>query len=145
MEALEESQEDVDSASKAAGKRIEALGKELDGAQKSANELHLVDIGCLKELDERGVLCAIMTDGPARKPWMILAQAGEAVRFGCDPQRALRMITINAARILGCEDRIGSIEEGKDADLVLFDRHPLISTAARTRMTMIDGEIVYCR
>ena len=115
------------------------------GAQKSANELHLVDIGCLKELDERGVLCAIMTDGPARKPWMILAQAGEAVRFGCDPQRALRMITINAARILGCEDRIGSIEEGKDADLVLFDRHPLISTAARTRMTMIDGEIVYCR
>lgn len=67
------------------------------------------------------------------------------MRFGCDPQRALRMITINAARILGCEDRIGSIEEGKDADLVLFDRHPLISTAARTRMTMIDGEIVYCR
>ncbi len=70
----------------------------------------------------RGVLCAIMTDGPARNPWMILAQAGEAVRFGCPAERVLRMITINAATILGCEDRIGSLEVGKDADLVLFDQ-----------------------
>ena len=41
--------------------------------RQGPNELHLVDTGCLKDLDERGVLCAIMTDGPARNPWMILA------------------------------------------------------------------------
>lgn len=113
------------------------------GAQKSPNELHLVDIGCLKDLDERGVLCAIMTDGPARNPWMILAQAGEAVRFGCPADRVLRMITINAAAILGCEDRIGSLEPGKDADLVLFDKNPVVYTSAKVKMTLVDGEIVY--
>ena len=115
------------------------------GAQKGPNELHLVDTGCLKDLDERGVLCAIMTDGPARNPWMILAQAGEAVRFGCPAERVLRMITINAATILGCEDRIGSLEVGKDADLVLFDQNPVVSTAAKALLTMVDGEVVYRR
>ena len=88
------------------------------GAQKGPNELHLVDTGCLKELDERGVLCAIMTDGPARNPWMT---------------------------ILGCEDRIGSLEVGKDADLVLFDQNPVVSTAAKALLTMVDGEVVYRR
>ena len=67
-----------------------------------------------------------MTDGPARNAWMILAQAGEAVRFGCPPERVPRMITINAAAILGREDRIGSLEAGKDADLVLFDKNPVV-------------------
>ncbi|MFR0979255.1 MAG: amidohydrolase family protein [Holdemania filiformis] len=112
------------------------------GAQKGPNERHFVDTGCLKDLDERGVLCAIMTDGPARNPWMILAQAGEAVRFGCPAERVLRMITINAATILGCEDRIGSLEVGKDADLVLFDQNPVVSTAAKAPLTMVDGEVV---
>ena len=90
-------------------------------------------------------MCAIMTDGPARNPWMILAQAGEAVRFGCPAERVLRMITINAATILGCEDRIGSLEVGKDADLVLFDHNPVVSTAAKALLTMVDGEVVYRR
>ena len=77
--------------------------------------------------------------------WMILAQAGEAVRFGCPPERVLRMITINAAKILGCEDRIGSLEAGKDADLVLFDQNPVVSTSAHVMLTMVDGEVVYRR
>ena len=59
--------------------------------------------------------------------------------------RVLRMITINAATILGCEDRIGSLEVGKDADLVLFDQNPVVSTAAKALLTMVDGEVVYRR
>ena len=115
------------------------------GAQKGLNELHLMDIGCLKDLDERGVLCAIMTDGPARNSWMILSQAGEAVRFGCPPERVLRMITINAAKIIGCDDRVGSLEEGKDADIVFFDKNPVVYTSAKVMKTIIDGEVVYTR
>lgn len=115
------------------------------GAMISQNELHLVDPDCLKKLDERGIRCAMMTDGPARQSWMILAQCAEAVRFGMDPERALRMITINAAEILGCAERVGSIEVGKDADFAIFDGNPVVSTMARLQMTIIDGNIVYQR
>lgn len=115
------------------------------GGMIGQNELHLVDPDCLKKLDDRGVKCAMMTDGPARQAWLILAQCGEAVRYGMDPERAFRMITINAAEILGCADRVGSIEVGKDADFAIFDGNPLISTSARLEKTIIDGILVYQR
>ena len=115
------------------------------GGMIGQNELHLVDPDCLKKLDVRGVKCAMMTDGPARQAWLILAQCGEAVRYGMDPERAFRMITINAAEILGCADRVGSIEVGKDADFAIFDGNPLISTSARLEKTIIDGILVYQR
>ncbi|MFQ8581036.1 MAG: amidohydrolase family protein [Holdemania massiliensis] len=47
--------------------------------------------------------------------------------------------------MLGCEDRIGSLEAGKDADLVLFDQNPVVSTSAHVMLTMVDGEVVYRR
>lgn len=102
-----------------------------------------VDPECLKMLDERGVTCAIMTDGPVLHPYMIVTQAGEAVRHGLDVETALKMITINAAKIARCDDRIGSIKQGKDADLVIFEKMPAIDTDAKVRYTIIDGEIVY--
>ena len=54
---------------------------------------------------------------------------------------ALKLVTINPARILHLDDRTGSIKEGKDADLVLWTDHPL-SVYARASKTMVDG-IVY--
>ena len=53
------------------------------------------------------------------------------------------MITINPAKILGIEDRVGSIEKGKDADIVLFQGLPAYNTNARVVKTIINGKIVY--
>ena len=84
-----------------------------------------------------------MTDGPCFVPYMIITQAGEAVRTGLDELRALAMITINAARIIGCDDRVGSLEAGKDGDVLIFDGMPAVDTDARNLCTIIDGKIVY--
>ena len=53
------------------------------------------------------------------------------------------MITSNAAKIIGCDDRIGSLEPGKDADLLIFDAMPTSDVSAVLETVMIDGEIVY--
>ncbi len=102
-----------------------------------------IDIECLAELDKRGVPCAIMTDGPIMAPEMLVCQTGEAVRMGTPHERALRMITINAAKIAGLDYRIGSIEVGKDADIALFKGTPAQDVDAVCVMTLIDGKVVY--
>ena len=102
-----------------------------------------IDIYSLIELDKRGVLCGIMTDGPICNPDLIIVQAGEVVRFGGNIERVINMLTINPARIIGVDDRVGSIEKGKDADLVIFEGMPALDTNARVIYTIIDGEIVY--
>lgn len=106
-------------------------------------ECKKVDIECVAELDKRGVTTAIMTDGPVSRPEAIIYQAGEAVRKGCKLERALRMITINAAKIIGVDDRLGSIEEGKDADIVIFKGTPAYDTNAEVLYTIMDGKVVY--
>jgi imidazolonepropionase-like amidohydrolase len=63
------------------------------------------------------------------------------VREGVDPEDALRMITRQPARFLGVLDRVGSIERGKDADLVILSGEPF-TPGARVLMTMIDGKIL---
>ena len=72
-------------------------------------------------------------------------EAAKAVKYGGVPEaEALRMITLNAARQLGIASRCGSIEVGKDADLALFNGHPL-SPYSRCVMTLVDGEPVFER
>lgn len=102
-----------------------------------------VDIECLAQLDRRGVTCAIMTDGPIMSPELIVMQAGEAVRTGTPHERALRMLTVNAAKIAGLSDRLGTLEPGKDADIALFKGTPALDTAARCVRTIINGKTVY--
>lgn len=113
------------------------------GVYLTPGECGKVDIDSLIELDRRGVCCSIMTDDPVMNPDLIVCQAGELVRFGMDQQKALQMLTINPAKILGLEDRIGSLEKGKDADVVLFRGEPAIDTAARVVCTIVNGEIAY--
>lgn len=113
------------------------------GVYLTPGECGKVDIDSLIELDRRGVCCSIMTDGPVMNPDLIVCQAGELIRFGMDQQKALQMLTINPAKILGLEDRIGSLEKGKDADVVLFRGEPAIDTAARLACTIVNGEIAY--
>src|SRR6202011_1923048 len=67
------------------------------------------------------------------------------VRYGgVAPDAALRMITLNSARELGLEARMGSIEIGKDADLAIFSGHPL-NAFSRCEMTLIEGEPFFVR
>lgn len=113
------------------------------GAYLVPGECGKIDTACLVELDRRGICCSIMTDGPVMNPDLIIAEAGEAVRFGLPQERALNMLTINPARILGLEDRIGSLEAGKDADVLLFRGEPTVDTDARVVCTIINGQIAY--
>ena len=75
------------------------------------------------------------------KTRVVLFEAGVASANGLSVQEALAMITIDAARILGVADRIGSIEPGKDADLALFDGDPFEYTTHCTGV-IIDGAVV---
>ena len=64
------------------------------------------------------------------------------MREGLSEQTALESITINAARITGLDERIGSLEAGKDADIALFDAHPL-DFRSHCVCTIINGKIVH--
>ncbi len=70
--------------------------------------------------------------------------AGYAVSQGLSPEEALKSITISPAEILGISDRVGSIEKGKDADLVILTSEPLDAQATVDK-TLIDGKVVYSR
>ncbi|MGH7200011.1 MAG: amidohydrolase family protein, partial [Planctomycetaceae bacterium] len=72
-------------------------------------------------------------------------EAAKTVRYGgMPPDAAIQTITLNPARELGLDDRIGSIEIGKDGDLAIFNGHPL-SAFARCEMTLIEGDIYFSR
>ncbi|EOD00401.1 amidohydrolase [Caldisalinibacter kiritimatiensis] len=96
-------------------------------------------------LNKAGVKVAIMTDSPVIPLQYLPLCAGLAVKSGMDEMEALKAITINAAEILGIDDRVGSIEVGKDADIVIFDGNPLKDINCKTVATIIDGKVVYKR
>ncbi|AZR71985.1 amidohydrolase [Anoxybacter fermentans] len=93
-------------------------------------------------LAKAGVKVALMTDHPVIPVHYLPICAGLAVRHGMPEMEALKAITINAAEILGVADRVGSIEVGKDADIVIFDGHPL-ETMTKVVKVFINGEEVY--
>lgn len=97
--------------------------------------------GCVFE--DKGVSFAIMSDLPASHSSDIVYAAGACVREGLSKASALKAITITAAQLLGVDERLGSIECGKDADIAVFTKMPVEYLDARCEMTMIDGQIVY--
>lgn len=113
------------------------------GIHMTPGECGIVDIDSVIELDKRGVLCSLITDGPLFLPYGIILQAGELVRFGLDIETAIKMITLNPAKICGVSDRVGSIEVGKDADLAIFNAIPGLNTNAIVEYTIVNGEIAY--
>ncbi len=93
-------------------------------------------------LAKAGVKTAIMTDHPCVPIQHLLLSAAMAAKEGMEEDHALRAITINAAAITEIGDRGGSIEPGKDADIVIFDGHPL-NFKTKVVKTIINGKIVY--
>lgn len=93
-------------------------------------------------LDRAGVKVAIMTDHPFNPIEFLPLASGLAHRAGMDEDRALKAITINSAEILGLDDRIGSIEKGKDADISIWSGHPF-DTRSKMEKFFIDGIEVY--
>jgi len=93
---------------------------------------------------QRGVLVAINSDDAERMRHLFV-DAAKAVRFGgLSELEALKTLTINPAIIMGIEKQTGTIEPGKDADLAVFNRHPL-NPYTVCQMTMVDGEVYFDR
>jgi imidazolonepropionase-like amidohydrolase len=95
------------------------------------------------ELNRAGVPIAFQSGYEAYVPKtrVVLYESAVAVGHGLDRTAALRALTIDAARLLGLQERVGSLEEGKDADLVLFDGDPLEYTT-QVCQVLINGELV---
>lgn len=90
-----------------------------------------------------GVKVAIQTDEMSAVKYLPI-NAALAVREGMPEEEALKAITINPAEIIGVADRVGSLEVGKDADLVVFSGHPFdYRTVAE--LVLVDGQVAYKR
>lgn len=95
-------------------------------------------------LSKAGLKVAIMTDHPCVPEHHLCLCAAIAAREGMDEKEALKAITINAAEITGISDRVGSIEKGKDADIVIFNGNPL-ELKTTVQKTIINGVVIYER
>ncbi len=95
-----------------------------------------------KVLQNAGVKVAIMTDSPVIPLHHLNMCASYAVSAGMDYYEAIKAITINPAEILNIEDRLGSIESGKDADIVIWSGDPL-NIQTNVERTLVNGETVY--
>lgn len=95
-----------------------------------------------KVLEDHDIEFAIMTDHPVITLDTTLVQAALFVKEGLSEQRALEALTITSAKVNGIEDRVGSLEVGKDADIVIWDG-PIFDIMTRPEYVIIDGEIVH--
>ncbi|MGB4503688.1 MAG: amidohydrolase, partial [Syntrophaceticus sp.] len=93
-------------------------------------------------LSQAGVKVAIMTDHPVVPIQHLSLLAALTVKEGMDEEEALKAITINPAEILGIADRVGSLETGKDADIIVLSGHPL-DWRTKVELVLVNGKIVY--
>lgn len=93
-------------------------------------------------LDKAGVLTSYHTDGVSGTTALHINAAKAMRNGGLNETDALKLITINGAKELGIDARTGSLEVGKDADIVVWDGHPL-SVYSRVNTTLIDGECYF--
>ena len=94
-------------------------------------------------LHQASVPISIITDAPVIPQQYLPMCAGLAVNSGLDYEEGWRAITINPAVQTGIGDRVGSLEVGKDADVVIWTADPMKTLGAESYVTIIDGKIVY--
>ena len=88
-----------------------------------------------------GCQVSIITDAPVIPQQYLTLCAAMAVKAGMDSFEAMKAITINPAKHLGIQDRVGTLEAGKDADIVVYDGCPL-EVASSLELVLIDGKKV---
>ena len=110
---------------------------------KSKAELRHKSFTTPGTLYKAGLTVSIITDAPVIPLEKLPMCAGLAADAGLPMDEAWRAITINPARSLGIDSRVGSLEPGKDADFVLWTADPLTTIGGQAYMTVIDGRIVY--
>ncbi len=90
-------------------------------------------------LDKAGLQVSIITDAPVIPLYYLPLAAGLAVKAGMSEDAAWRAVTINSAKAIGIADRVGSLEPGKDADIVVFDGNPLREIGAKPAAVFVNG------
>ena len=113
-----------------------------DLTSRSKLEVQNMNFKTNKILAEAGVLIAVTTDHPVALIQYLPLCAGLAVKEGLPMEEGLKAITINPAKICRVEQRVGSLEAGKDADIAIFTGNPM-EVFTKTLYTIIDGEIIY--
>ncbi len=111
-------------------------------ASRSKDEVSLSDFKTAGILHDAGVKVAITTDHPVSRIQYLPLCAGIAAKEGLGETAALRAITVDAARICRVDNRLGSLKEGKDADIVIFEGNPL-EINSHVKATIINGEFVW--
>ena len=104
----------------------------------NASKLELINKSWITPgvLAAAGLQVSIITDAPVIPQQYLPLCAGLAVKAGMDPFAALQAITINPAKHVGIDDRVGSLEPGKDADIVLADGDPTVSDTKIVRVIL---------
>ena len=110
---------------------------------KSKIELINKSFDTPKVLREAGVDIAIITDAPVIPIQYLPMCAGLAHNAGLDYEESWKAITSAAAKLTGIGDRVGSLEVGKDGDVVIWTADPMTVLAAESACTIVDGKIVY--
>lgn len=111
-------------------------------ASRSKKEVGLSDFKTAGVLHKAGVTVAITTDHPVSRIQYLPLCAALAAKEGLGEAAALRAITIDAARICRVDDRLGSLKEGKDADMVIYDGNPL-EIKSSVKATVVNGRVVW--
>ena len=111
-------------------------------AARSKKEVSQSDFKTAGILNKAGVLIALTTDHPVCRLQYLPLCAALAVKEGMPEADALRAISIDAARICRVDHRLGSLATGKDADIVLWDGHPL-DVRSSVVTVLIDGKVVW--
>ena len=109
---------------------------------RSKIELKNLSFKAPKVLEQAGIEYAMMTDHPVTPEQYLPICTAVAVREGASEEGALKAITINAAKITGIADRVGSIEVGKDADIAVFSGHPF-DFRSRCVLTLVNGKVAH--
>ncbi|MCH5262870.1 MAG: amidohydrolase [Lachnospiraceae bacterium] len=113
-----------------------------DMASRNKIEVQNMAFKTVGELSKSGILTAVTTDHPVSKIQFLPICAGLAVKEGMSMEDGFRAITINAAKICGVDDRLGSLAVGKDGDIAIYDGNPM-EVFTKTLCTIIEGKIVY--
>ena len=111
-------------------------------SDRSKIELRNMSFKAPGSLHKAGVRFALMTDHPVIPMQYLMVEAGICAREGLDEMEALRAVTLNAAWAIGLDGRLGSLKPGKDADVALYDGHPM-DTRTRVKQVYVNGQLAY--